>query len=301
VSKGKAASQSNKSKQPPKERKAEGKKGTKGKKGKRWRGIVLRVVMAGLLLSLIAGIIFWATLPDVSGLAKENPETTAFIELRKSEAKEAGKKFRLRWKWRPLKRISPYLRHAVVAAEDAKFWKHRGVDWDAMEQAVEQSWENKSLSGRGGSTITQQLAKNLYLSPSRNPIRKLREFFIARRLESELSKDRILEIYLNIAEWGTGVFGAEAAANKWYAVSARQLTPAQAARLAVALPNPFKRSAKRDTKWLNRKAARLLRSMRMAGLINQQGLEKAYGDLGLEWKGKKAKTTPLASPNSPQD
>lgn len=257
----------------------------KPKTQKRWRRILLRVTMALLLLSLIATIIFWATLPDVSGLAKENPETTAFIELRKSEAKEADKKFRLRWKWRPLKRISPYLRHAVVAAEDAKFWKHQGVDWDAMEQAVEESWEKKSLSGRGGSTITQQLAKNLYLSPSRNPIRKLREFFIARRLESELSKDRILEIYLNVAEWGDGVFGAEAAANRWFGTSAGKLTPAQASRLAVALPNPFKRSAKRNARWLNRKAARLLRSMRMAGLINQQGLESAYRDLGLEWKG----------------
>lgn len=230
----------------------------------------------------MAAALFWVTLPEVAVLAKQNPESTAFIDLRVEAAEAAGKKFRLRWKWRPLKRISPYLRHAVVSAEDAKFWKHNGVDWKAMENAVEESLETKSLSGRGGSTITQQLAKNLYLSPSRSPLRKLREFFIARRLESHLSKDRILELYLNVAEWGDGVFGAEAASRRWFSCSASKLTPAQAARLAVALPNPFKRSAKRQAKWLDKKAARLLNSMRHAGLIDKKALQQAYLDLGLK-------------------
>jgi len=234
-----------------------------------------------LLLVVLSALLLWWSLPDVEALRDKPPETTAFIELRKEQASDAGKKFRLRWKWRPIKKISPYLRHAAVAAEDATFWSHEGVDWNAMEQVAKDSWESKSLSGRGGSTITQQLAKNLYLSPSRSPIRKLREFFIARRLESELSKERILEIYLNVAEWGNGVFGAEAAAQKWYGISAAKLSPVQAARLAVALPNPFKRSAKRDAKWLNRKAARLLRSMRGARLISKEVLQSSYRELGI--------------------
>jgi len=222
------------------------------------------IVLAGLLV--VGTLALWWSLPDVSGLATENPKTTAFIGLRRSQAKEHATRFRLRWKWRALHQISPYLRHAVVASEDAKFWTHEGVDWDAMEQVAKETWEKKSM-GRGGSAITQQLAKDLYLSPSTNPVRELREFFIARRLENEVSKERILEIYLNIAEWGDGVFGAEAAAQKWFGISASQLSPAQAARLAVALPNPFKRHAKRHAAWLDRKARRLVRPMRRARLL----------------------------------
>jgi monofunctional biosynthetic peptidoglycan transglycosylase len=220
----------------------------------------------------------WWSLPSVDALAKKNPETTAFIELRKQQAKESGESFRLRWKWRRLPRISRYLQHAVVAAEDAKFWQHEGVDWDAIEDAAEEAWETKSMA-RGGSTITQQLAKNLYLSPSKNPVRKLREFFIARRLEEALDKKRILELYLNVAEWGPGVFGAEAAARKWYRRSAAELTPSQAARLAVALPNPFKRHPKKKAAWLDRKARRLVRSMRRSRLLTKEQYEQAIAEL----------------------
>ncbi len=244
-----------------------------------WRRRLALAALAMMVLAALAAIALWWSLPNVDYLAAHNPKTTAFIELRKEQALAKGHPLKLRWKWRSLKQISPYLRHAVVAAEDAKFWKHDGVDWDAMEEVAREAWETRSMR-RGGSTITQQLAKNLYLSPSKSMIRKLRELFIARRLEHALTKDRILEIYLNVAEWGDGVFGAEAAAQRWFGVSAARLTPAQAARLAVALPNPFRRSAKNDAPWLDRKARRLVQSMRRAGLLKEAELKVALEALG---------------------
>ena len=132
----------------------------------------------------------------------------------------------------------------------------------------------------GGSTITQQLAKNLYLSPSKNPLRKLRELLIARRLEAHLDKDRLLEMYLNVAEWGDGVFGAEAAARRWFGISAAELTPVQAARLAVALPNPRQRAPSARAAALDRKAARLVTALHRRGLLDAVALEQAQVQLG---------------------
>src|SRR5262249_16974708 len=190
------------------------------------------MIAAPVGAAALTALVLWLTLPNVAPLARDNPTTTAFIELRRREAEEAGAPFKLRWTWRPIGHISPLLQRAVVHTEDARFFEHGGVDWDAVKQAVERDWQERSLS-RGGSTITQQVAKNLYLSPSRNPVRKVREMMIAWRLESALDKERILEIYLNIAEWGPGVFGAEAAARHWFGRSAADLTAAQAARLAL--------------------------------------------------------------------
>ena len=216
------------------------------------------MLAGGLGLAVLIGAAgLWATLPDVRPLAKSPPATTAFIELRREQAQEDGKRFVLRQTWRPVDRISPYLQEAVILSEDAKFWRHEGVDWDAVEKAAEKNWK-KGKVAVGGSTITQQLAKNLYLSPSKNPLRKLRELLIARRLEAQLSKERLLELYLNVAEWGDGVFGAEAAARRWFGVSAADLSPVQAARLAVALPNPRLRAPTARDASLDRKAARLV-------------------------------------------
>ena len=259
-------------------------KTSKGKNVRHQR--LLRTFLALFFIATICSLVFWMSLPNVDYLINNNPNTTAFIELRKAEAVEKGERFSLRWQWRPLKQISPYLRYAVVKAEDGMFWSHGGVDWNSMRKVAEESWKEKKLPERGASTITQQLAKNLYLSPSKNPVRKLKEFFIARRLESELSKERILELYLNVSEWGGGVFGAEAAVQKWYAVSADALKPSQAARLTVALPNPFKRSIKQDAIYLDHEASQLLRFMHKAELISQEELKLGYADLGLLWKPK---------------
>src|SRR5512140_1040491 len=175
----------------------------------------------------------WCSVPNTAPLASENPTSTAFIDLRRADALADGRPFTLRWQWRPLAAISRYLQAAVIHAEDAKFYRHDGIDWHAVEHAVTSDWTRGSMAV-GGSTITQQLAKNLYLSPRRSLVRKLREALIAFSLEDHLTKPRILEIYLNVVEWGDGVFGAEAAARRWFHHSAQDLTPAEAIRLAIA-------------------------------------------------------------------
>lgn len=161
-----------------------------------------------MLIAVAVGTLgLWCSVPETTPLLTENPATTAFIELRRAEAAAAKQPFDLRWQWRPLHRISRYLRAAVVYAEDGTFYSHHGLDWSAIEHAMERDVTHGAL-GVGGSTITQQLAKNLYLSPRRSFVRKLREMLIAFSLEDHLSKQRILELYLNVVEWGDGIFGA---------------------------------------------------------------------------------------------
>jgi monofunctional biosynthetic peptidoglycan transglycosylase len=192
-------------------------------------------------MALAAGFWFlaWAylTLPDVRPLRAANPESTAFIERRAADARAAGRPFVVRQRWVPYPRIASHLKRAVLVAEDSAFWQHDGVDLAQVRESLEVNLERREFV-RGASTITQQLAKNLYLSPSRNPVRKLRELMIARRLEAELSKRRILEIYLNVIEWGDGIFGAEAAARAYFGVPASALGPEQSALLAGAIINP---------------------------------------------------------------
>jgi monofunctional biosynthetic peptidoglycan transglycosylase len=258
---------------------------------------VLIIMLGVLLLALIA---LWVSLPDVRHLASANPATTAMIDLRRRQATDAGKPFRLRWEWRPLGRISPLLQRAVIYAEDPVFFQHQGVDWEEIKEAAAHDWHTKSFE-RGASTITQQVAKNLYLSPSRNPIRKLREFAIAKRLDRDLSKSRVLEIYLNIAEWGDGVFGAEAAARHWFGCSAAQLDAAQAARLAVALPNPILRAPTVRSRQLARKAARLVRALRRAGLIDEAEADEGQRSLGIAPKGQAQAPEPEPPPEPEPD
>jgi len=195
----------------------------------------LVVTLAALFVATLAYT--WLTLPDVRPLASTAPEDTAFMRLRAAEAGNAGRRVRHVHRWVPYGRISPALIKAVVVTEDAAFWSHGGVDLSEVRAALE-TWWNEGGSLRGGSTITQQLAKNLYLSPSRSPYRKLRELLIARRLEAELSKRRILELYLNLIEWGDGIWGAEAAARAYFGVSAADLSEEQAALMAGAIINP---------------------------------------------------------------
>jgi monofunctional biosynthetic peptidoglycan transglycosylase len=179
----------------------------------------------------------YLTLPDVRPLASSNPSTTAFMDLRDREARAAGKEPRRVQRWVSYNRISPSLKRAVLVAEDAAFWQHDGVDYAELQKSIELDWARGQLL-RGASTITQQLAKNLYLSPSRNPLRKLRELIIARRLEAELKKARILELYLNVIEWGDGIYGVEAAAQTYFRTPASSLGPTESALLAGAIINP---------------------------------------------------------------
>ena len=195
--------------------------------------------IAGTLAALVFAFFAYVylTLPDVRALAKTSPTTTAFMQLREREAAQEGKPLRHYQVWVPYTRISQNLKRAVLVAEDDAFWQHEGVDLDQLQESIETDWRRGQFV-RGGSTITQQLAKNLYLSPARDPIRKLRELIIARRLEAELSKARIFEIYLNVIEWGDGIWGAEAAARSYFGSSAASLSAEQAALLAGAIINP---------------------------------------------------------------
>ena len=179
----------------------------------------------------------YLTLPDVRVLAKTNPQSTAWMEMRADEAAREGKSTRRVQRWVPYSRISQNLKRAVLVAEDAAFWDHEGIDLEELRKSIEINWE-QGRAVRGASTITQQLAKNLYLSPSRNPMRKLRELIIARRLEAALPKARIFEIYLNVIEWGDGIWGAEAAARTYFGIPASGLSRQQAALLAGAIINP---------------------------------------------------------------
>jgi monofunctional biosynthetic peptidoglycan transglycosylase len=189
--------------------------------------------------AVVFGLLSYAylTLPDVRPLATMNPATTAFMELREREAAQAGRKVRRVQRWVPYTRISQHLKRAVIVAEDGAFFEHEGIDIAEIRKSIETSIERGS-SLRGASTITQQLAKNLYLSPSRDPLRKVRELMITWRLEAALSKARILEIYLNVIEWGDLIWGAEAAARTYFGVPASALSREQAAILAGAIINP---------------------------------------------------------------
>jgi monofunctional biosynthetic peptidoglycan transglycosylase len=246
---------------------------------RRWARLAARAADVIVLAAVLGALGLRCSVPATAPLADENPASTAFIDLRRAEAEAGGKPFTLRWQWRPLGQISRYLRAAVIYAEDYNFYRHDGVDWRAIEHAVSADW-NKGAMSVGGSTITQQLAKNLYLSPRRSMIRKLRELLIAYALEDHLSKQRILELYLNVVEWGDGVFGAEAAARTWFHHPAQSLTPAEAVRLAVALPNPIARAPDIRGAELTKKAVRLIRLLRMQGLIDASQERTAFDEVG---------------------
>lgn len=229
----------------------------------RKRSIVRKIVRALILIPAL-GFAYLAyvylTLPDVRPLEKTNPKTTAFMELRKEEAREEGRKFSIRHQWVPYNRISPMLRRAVIVTEDAAFFDHDGIDLEEIKASLERNWEEGQFL-RGGSTITQQLAKNLYLSPSRNPIRKVKELFIARRLEAALTKQRIFEIYLNMIEWGDGIFGCEAASRAYFGKPCASLGMSEAALMAAAIINPREHSPAKPTRRLLRRQQIIMRRM----------------------------------------
>jgi monofunctional biosynthetic peptidoglycan transglycosylase len=209
----------------------------------------------------------YLTLPDVRPLKTANPSTTAFMDLRADEARARGQKPRHVQRWVSYGRMSPDLKRAVLVAEDDAFWQHEGVDLGQLQESLEADW-TRGRFARGGSTITQQLAKNLYLSPSKNPLRKLRELIIARRLEAELKKARILELYLNVIEWGDGVYGVEAAAQIYFHQPAAGLGPAESALLAAAIVNPRVHNPAHPSTRLVRRQQLILR--RMGAIIPPQ-------------------------------
>lgn len=234
-------------------------KAAPARRGRRWvKWIFLGPILAVLLLQLYFFVqICWWT--------QFNPSSTSMQRLQLAELRQANPNAKLEKQWVPYNRISNNLKRAVIASEDANFAEHDGVDWDALEKAYERNNKRHKVVG-GGSTITQQLAKNLFLSGWRSYIRKGQELVIAYMLESVMSKERILEIYLNSVEFGRGVFGAEAAARHYFHTTAAGLNPSQAARLAVMLPNPRYYDKHRETNYLARRTSVIQRRMAFADL-----------------------------------
>ena len=221
-----------------------------------------RVLLAGMALLvlyqfwLFGWVLWWNW---------ANPDVTRFMAIRLEELRRQQPEAELRKQWVPYDRISVHLKRAVVAAEDARFVDHEGFDWDGIQQAIEKN-QKKGRVVAGGSTISQQLAKNLFLTPARTPWRKAEEAVITLMLEGVWSKERILEVYLNVIEWGNGVFGAEAAARHYYGVTAAQLSREQAARLAGMVPSPRFYDRNRNAPGLARKTAIILSRMPSADL-----------------------------------
>jgi monofunctional biosynthetic peptidoglycan transglycosylase len=230
------------------------------RKSRRALGRAGRAVAAVCAAMFGYGTFIYLTLPDVRSLKTRNPETTAFIELRSREMQSRGEPPKRIQRWVSYGRISPNLTRAVLVAEDSAFWKHEGIDFEQLKESMEVNIERMEFA-RGGSTITQQLAKNLYLSPSKNPIRKVKEFMIARQLEAELPKQRILELYLNVVEWGAGIYGAEAAARTYFRKPAADLTAPEAALLAGALVNARLLDPAHPTPRLRRRQQMVMRRM----------------------------------------
>ena len=237
------------------------------------------MTLTGLvLLAGFAGL--WVTLPDPLTVRAKNPRTTAVMEQRRAEARAQGRALRIHQSWVGLERISPALVNAVLVSEDARFYAHGAFDWTEVEAAADDSLRS-GRALRGASTLTQQLAKNLWLGTERSAWRKAKEAVLAVKLERSVPKRRILALYLNVAEWGDGVFGAEAAARTRFGVAAADLTSAQAALLAAMLPAPRRADLAHPSRWLARRARRVLDRLLEAGRID--AVEHARADSELAW------------------
>lgn len=212
------------------------------------------------LVPISGGAYLLSYWPEVERLSSTNPKTTALIEARQRVREKQGPPISLALRWRSLRQISPHLRRAVVVAEDARFYQHAGFDWEAIVEAAERDWAARSFE-YGGSTISQQLVKNLYLSSEKSPIRKVKEALITSVMEAKLKKRRILEVYLNVVEWGEGIYGAEAASDYYFSKPAAELTPQEAAFLAAILPAPRYYQHRRSTAYLRKRIDFILRAM----------------------------------------
>ncbi len=227
-----------------------------------------RVFFSSLLVTLLVGVVgyFYVTLPDVAQLKQRNPKSTALMELRDEEYKRKNIRAARQQIWVSYGAISEHVKKAVLVSEDAAFFSHKGVDINELKAALKRDWETLSFS-RGGSTITMQLAKNLYLTPSKSQLRKAKEIVIAHQLERALSKQRIFEIYLNVVEWGRNIYGIEAAARHYFGKSAGALEPLEGATLAALLPSPLR---SQDRSILNRRNLILGRLASVGYLSNDE-------------------------------
>ncbi|HET6460045.1 MAG TPA: monofunctional biosynthetic peptidoglycan transglycosylase [Syntrophales bacterium] len=259
---------------------------------------VFRLVILVLIAAMVASIGLYFIYPDVSKLRKVAPKKTAFMEYREKEWQNQGKKKKIIQQWVPLSQIPAYVIKAVLIAEDDKFWSHEGFDYEAIQKAIEKDIKKRKFA-IGGSTISQQLAKNLYLTPSKNPVRKIKEAILTWRLERNLSKRRIIELYLNCAEWGDGLFGIEAAARHYFDKDVSELTAREAARLAAVLPNPRRYSATGTSKYVEGRADRIFEIMVRRGVVIPEYEEMISEPQKIE--GEDLSPPELSQPSAPND
>ena len=228
--------------------------------------MVMLILVVGF--SLFAAY-FFLTLPDVESLKSKNPKTTAMIEQRKKEAEHDGKKLYVRQQWIPFEKIPQLMKDTVRISEDAGFYQHKGIDYYELKESIKRNLKEGKKS-RGGSTITQQLAKNLFLSTEKSYYRKMKEFFLAKRLESHLSKNRIFNIYLNVIELGKGIFGVEAASRYYFKKSVTQLSLVETVRLAAVIPKPLRVTPLSNSGYLKWRANLLLDRLIKYGYISEK-------------------------------
>ncbi len=223
----------------------------------------IRVIVVAFAAVIFEQVV---TLPfgDINALIKRNPIRTAYMDQRALAAKLDGRRFKVMQSWLPLDDIPSDAVNAVIVSEDGTFWSHHGFDWYELKESIGRDIE-EGRAARGASTITQQLVKNLFLSPSKNPIRKLKEWILTWWMEQKLSKNRILEIYLNVIEWGDGVYGIEAASQYHFGKSAMLLSKDEAARLAAIIPDPRDHMAGSDSQYVIRRSAMILGRMEARG------------------------------------
>ncbi|MEN3039629.1 MAG: monofunctional biosynthetic peptidoglycan transglycosylase [Candidatus Kryptonium sp.] len=233
---------------------------------------LLKIFVFSAIFVVLVYLFLYPWFIPIDHLKRENPKLTAMMKFRIKQWEREGKNIRVRQVWVPLSKISPFLIKAVLIAEDDKFYKHSGFDLEAIQKAIEKNLQAGKIK-YGGSTISQQTAKNLFLNPSRNPVRKIHEAILTYRIENSLSKKRILEIYLNIAEWGEGIFGIEMASRHYFGKHASQLSPWEAARLAAVLPNPIKYSPLSQSSFVERRSRLIYFIMKKRGIIKEDYLE----------------------------
>lgn len=235
----------------------------------KWNAKKTAVAVAAALLAAAAvgAVIFYWRLPEVTALINADPATTALMTQRMQAARNEGRELRIRQRWVPLAAIPRLLIDTVRISEDAAFYQHQGIDMFELKDAIRQSWREKRLV-RGASTITQQLAKNLYLTTDRSLLRKLKEYFIAKRLEAALTKNRIMHLYLNVIELGPGIFGVEAAAQTYFGKPVGALTLEEMVRLVSIIPRPLTVDPLKSGNWLNWRARWILDTLARYELIS---------------------------------
>ncbi len=235
---------------------------------------VSALVIGSLLFGIGLGAYVYLGLPDVTVLQTQNPRTTALILQRYRQAQDKGKDLNIRQQWVSFERIPKLLKDTIRISEDAGFYQHPGVDFTELKAALKKNWQ-KGKYVRGASTITQQLAKNLYLSSDKTITRKIKELLIARRLEKHLKKNRIFQLYLNVIEFGPGIFGVEAAAQHYFHKDVSHLNLKESVRLTAVIPRPLKENPIQNSRWLKWKAGWILDTLLKYKYIDQTQYQSA--------------------------